>query len=98
MFDPDRSARPALQAPFARESSPWGLATFQEESVLKKLFLAFAAVVALGLAACGPGAGATPTLFPTEGPTLAPIETPMTTLAPSPSELPSSSTMPSSTP
>jgi hypothetical protein len=71
--------------PFARSHYPR-----LEDHVLKKLFLVFAAVVALGLAACGPGATSSPTLsVPSTGPTLMPTTAPSTVPSSMPSEMPS---------
>ena len=67
---------------------------------MKKLFLVFAAVVALGLAACGPGVNNSPslpthttgpTLVPTTAPTSMPSEMPSGSPSEMPSELPSGS-------
>ncbi len=65
---------------------------------MKKLFMLIGAVLTLGLAAaCGNGAKTSPS-FPvtTLGPTLAPIETPMTTSTPMSSESPMTSGSPAS--
>jgi hypothetical protein len=71
-----------------------------EDHVLKKFFLVFAAVAALGLAACGPGVNNSPsvpvhttgpTLVPTTAPSTAPSTVPSSMPREMPSELPSGS-------
>ncbi len=54
---------------------------------MKKLFLVFAAVAALGLAACGPGVNSSPAH--TTGPTLAPSTVPSSMPSSMPSDMPS---------
>ena len=66
--------------------------------LVKKVLLILAAVLSIGLAACSPGGGATPTIpINTFGPTLRPSSLPSTLPSTMPSEMPSGSSSPSAT-